>query len=202
MRFHRSTCRKCLDVCPADALQINETMRIDLKACSECMVCTAACPTEALTTRNADFFSTIYKMKKKQSLAIQCRHQSDFPEQERFPCLGFLAEEHILAMAAVLEQRLQMNWAACAACRNGFIVPILKNNFRNVDRKTSLKPFEKINPKEGTPKIRIEKISYERRIFLTNLKKLNFLGIKRSGEHLGPEKNEPALHARFFCRID
>ena len=43
----RSTCRRCLDVCPVDAIEIEDGGIDVLDSCRKCGLCVSACPTEA-----------------------------------------------------------------------------------------------------------------------------------------------------------
>ena len=49
VRNRHSTCRKCADVCMADAIEIEKNeLAIDAGACVACGACIAVCPTSAL----------------------------------------------------------------------------------------------------------------------------------------------------------
>jgi ferredoxin len=42
-------CGTCADVCPNEAIKINETAEIDEENCVECGACVDECPSEALS---------------------------------------------------------------------------------------------------------------------------------------------------------
>ena len=43
-----STCRLCLDVCPASAITVSSTVTIDRQACFDCGLCAVVCPTDGI----------------------------------------------------------------------------------------------------------------------------------------------------------
>ena len=43
-----SGCAICMDVCPMDAIKVNDVAKIDEEACTECGSCVDECPNEAL----------------------------------------------------------------------------------------------------------------------------------------------------------
>ena len=51
------SCRKCEDICPADAIKINEKPLFDYKKCIRCYCCHEVCPVNAIDLkRNLNFF--------------------------------------------------------------------------------------------------------------------------------------------------
>ncbi len=47
-RYRASACRRCLDVCPADAIAATPWLEVDPQRCTSCGACGAACKTGAL----------------------------------------------------------------------------------------------------------------------------------------------------------
>ena len=47
-RYRASTCRRCQDVCPADAITLDPSLAVDPEVCVSCGVCAAVCRTGAL----------------------------------------------------------------------------------------------------------------------------------------------------------
>jgi ferredoxin len=47
-RHRLSTCRRCIEACPAGAITWEEGLEIDWEACTGCGICAAVCPTAAL----------------------------------------------------------------------------------------------------------------------------------------------------------
>jgi len=42
-------CGACAEVCPSDAITVNDTAKVDPELCTECAACTEECPVEAIT---------------------------------------------------------------------------------------------------------------------------------------------------------
>jgi ferredoxin len=44
-----TACGACAEVCPADAITVEDTAKVDPELCTECGACTEECPLEAIT---------------------------------------------------------------------------------------------------------------------------------------------------------
>lgn len=42
-------CGACAEVCPAEAITVNDVAKVDPELCTECGACTEECPVEAIT---------------------------------------------------------------------------------------------------------------------------------------------------------
>jgi ferredoxin len=42
-------CGACVDVCPVDAISMNDKAKIDADSCTECGACVDECPVEAIS---------------------------------------------------------------------------------------------------------------------------------------------------------
>ncbi len=42
-------CGACAEICPADAITVDDTAKVDAELCTECGACTEECPVEAIT---------------------------------------------------------------------------------------------------------------------------------------------------------
>ena len=42
-------CGACSEICPADAISVDDTAKVDAELCTECGACTEECPVEAIT---------------------------------------------------------------------------------------------------------------------------------------------------------
>ena len=49
-RYRASSCRRCLDVCPGEAIQVSPWLQVEPDHCSSCGACAAVCPTGASTS--------------------------------------------------------------------------------------------------------------------------------------------------------
>jgi len=171
MRFNQNSCDTCMEYCFADAITVEGELCIDPDACSECMLCVSVCPSEALQINMLDFYSIIARLRKVQSPVLACSVKPDLCAHVKIFCLGFLSEEHIIALSAFLKKPLQINLTKCKDCQNGSIVNILKERFRIVSAKTSIKIHEKIKLVENRTDLNYKEVSLDRRSFFKALKK-------------------------------
>ncbi len=44
-----TACGACSEVCPADAITVEDSAKVDPELCTECGACTEECPLEAIT---------------------------------------------------------------------------------------------------------------------------------------------------------
>ncbi len=44
-----SACGACAEVCPADAITVEDSAKVDAELCTECGACVEECPLEAIT---------------------------------------------------------------------------------------------------------------------------------------------------------
>ena len=44
-----TACGACAEVCPVDAITVDESAKIDAELCSECGACVDECPVEAIS---------------------------------------------------------------------------------------------------------------------------------------------------------
>jgi ferredoxin len=42
-------CGACSEVCPAEAISVDDTAKVDSELCTECGACVEECPVEAIT---------------------------------------------------------------------------------------------------------------------------------------------------------
>jgi ferredoxin len=42
-------CGACAEVCPVDAISVNDTAKVDAETCTECGTCVDECPVEAIS---------------------------------------------------------------------------------------------------------------------------------------------------------
>lgn len=109
-RYIDSNCKLCEESCRRNCIRIDTSVITELENCSNCGRCMSACPVEAFKspTHHA-FFAHV-----KADGSIRCKKQD---ATSNVPCLGFLHEEVLIALA------LQKNnitvcypQKACQAC--------------------------------------------------------------------------------------
>jgi ferredoxin len=44
-----TACGACAEVCPAEAIAVEDTAKVDAELCTECGACVEECPLEAIT---------------------------------------------------------------------------------------------------------------------------------------------------------
>lgn len=116
MRFSASSCQRCLDVCPHKAVTLDGGLAIDPGQCRGCLLCTTVCPVGALETR-CDFSVCLAQLSKVPEPVLGCVRTKEC-SNATLPCLGGLAEEHLLLLYQTLAGRLTLNLSLCAVCPN------------------------------------------------------------------------------------
>lgn len=179
MRFNKNACSECIKHCRSNAITIDEGVTIKSNACSECMLCVSVCPSGCFDIKGIDFYSVIERLKKLSNSVpvsvLGCKEMANIKAHEKTNCLGFLSEEHIIALSVFMERNLQINLTGCADCRNGFIVDNLKERIKSIAEKTSLDVFEKISLLEDGSELCYQDIPLDRRGFFKAFKNLTFL---------------------------
>lgn len=88
-RYRYSSCRRCLDQCPQEALSLNEEgVTLDAGRCSGCALCTVSCPTAVFHAANLPV--TDIAKTSTNRLTIACRPSEQHGDVE-VPCLGVLS---------------------------------------------------------------------------------------------------------------
>lgn len=128
VRNRHSTCRKCADVCLADAIEIEKNeITIDAGACVACGACIAVCPTSALisvdpmeeelaaavaaTTAAADGVTVIACARK------AARQVGDPDKYAVVPCLARMDERLLVELASRGITDIQLVDGTCATCK-------------------------------------------------------------------------------------
>lgn len=101
----KSSCRQCLDVCPANAISISDK-RIDIDdQCVECGLCSTVCPTNAIFFERPSFWKILQeaarKCKNEEHVYLQCQKLSSHLSPSAtvtVPCLGALPREAWLTL--------------------------------------------------------------------------------------------------------
>ncbi|HEC60831.1 MAG TPA: 4Fe-4S dicluster domain-containing protein [bacterium] len=175
MRFNRSSCDKCLDVCPVKAIWIDDQgLHIDRDACTGCMLCNSICPADGLSIQNFNFQSVLAKLKDLQSPVLSCHVVADNQAHIKIPCLGLLSETHLAVMSILAEAPVQLNLTACKKCVNGVVVNKLQKSLFAVAAKLMNGSAPKIKLIEEKADLHFRPISYTRRGFFDALRHMDF----------------------------
>lgn len=127
VRFRKSTCRTCSDICPEHAISLNPGPTIS-GSCSDCGLCEIACPTEALrnelrTDRQllAEARSLLLSEPaggRAKVLSVGChRAQLEKARGIRVPCVGSVSENILLGAALLGFDEVVLIKGRCAECR-------------------------------------------------------------------------------------
>ncbi|MDP2279678.1 MAG: hypothetical protein Q8K51_15825 [Nitrospirota bacterium] len=179
MRFNQNSCARCIEQCRFNAITIAEDVSISTGKCSECMLCVSACPSDCFDISRLDFYSLIGKLRKVQSSVtspvLGCRANAKTPSHEKTFCFGFLSEEHIIALAVLMHNQIQIDLSGCESCRNSFIVAVLEKRIADVEVKTSLIISDKIKIVKNKADLKFDDVSYDRRGFFKALKNVTVM---------------------------
>ncbi len=134
VRNRNSKCRKCAETCITGAITVsNNEISIDASACVNCGCCVAVCPTEALKTVEPASASVASRVAATSDAAtglavIACerkaaRQEGDPERYTAVPCLGYLEEEGLVALAAAGLADIVLVDGDCASCKYGAASP-------------------------------------------------------------------------------
>ena len=129
-RFSESVCNHCQAICPAAALSLEDGLVINQEQCSGCLLCTTVCPSGALE-QQADFQAIILQLRKVPKPVLGCCCSKE-QAHAWLPCLGGLAEEHLLTLSQRLSGALTLNLIHCDDCPNSAILPLLKERLQRM----------------------------------------------------------------------
>jgi ferredoxin len=128
-RYRASSCRRCLDVCPAAAITTSPWLRLDDDRCLKCGACAAVCRTGALdlTPLRASLRRSLGEAAAGGAIAIACRRAA-LPGEEVaprvvVPCLAALAAGDLVAARRLGIDSVSLVHGDCAACELGHAVP-------------------------------------------------------------------------------
>lgn len=121
-RLNSCRCSLCIDDCPANALNYSDKrIQLDQSKCTECMLCTSACPNDAFTP-GYDFGGELiaFEQSKDEVVNFSCPRQKDFSAGEKVvPCLGIFSYEALLFLGSSSKKRaVYFNAVSCSFCTN------------------------------------------------------------------------------------
>ena len=127
VRLRTSTCQRCVEVCPDDAITLDPGPQIS-DTCTECGLCVRACPTEAFESElNRDehlLDQAITHLDRcqgegdRRTLSIRCgRADSPITGTVRVPCLGTVGENFFFGASLAGFDEVTLIRGSCARCR-------------------------------------------------------------------------------------
>lgn len=127
VRFRGSSCQKCLDICPENAISLDPGPSIS-NGCSDCGLCQVACPTEVfqnqlqtdqyLLNQTADLLRRDPVPGERRRLVVRCREAEGSEENAlSVACLGRVNENIILGAALLGFEEILLLPGTCSQCR-------------------------------------------------------------------------------------
>ncbi len=132
-RYRASSCRRCLDVCPGDAIEPSPWLRVEPERCTSCGACAAVCPTGALAFAarseavRARFAEAGRRGQRRATLACRVAgHDAgeageageDDGDTVVVTCLGGLSAADLIGAAAAGLAGVTLVSGDCEACRD------------------------------------------------------------------------------------
>lgn len=118
-RYRYSSCRRCAEACPHDAVELlDEGIRLDAARCQNCALCTTACPTAALGADNLPRLDLLRRAIKTDRFSFACA-PSGLAADAVVPCLG--AVDSVM-LAYLAKRRIAMELRGshhCTQCVHG-----------------------------------------------------------------------------------
>lgn len=118
-RYRPSNCRRCVEACPQSAIQCDPLPRIDTARCRGCRLCEAACPTGALHGGCGRLGQWLGHLEERLHGIWGCSLHNNVAGHVQSSCVGFLSEELLLGLAALLPKGVTFNLNRCGHCPNG-----------------------------------------------------------------------------------
>lgn len=118
-RLHICDCRRCLDVCAAEALVlVGRQIELDSDKCTACMSCAAVCPNDALTGEH-DLLSLLDAIVAGPRPVVACsRGMARSRAGLTVPCMGIFPEEALLALGHSGLASIAFAMDECQTCTN------------------------------------------------------------------------------------
>lgn len=127
-RSRKLTCRRCVEVCPAEAIRIEpRRVAVDQGVCTHCGACVAVCPTQAVASAWQPWKSLFSRAV--EAIAPTGGHPVIACEKARLPhgrgkvarveCLGCVDESLLLAVLASGARDVRLESGDCASCGMG-----------------------------------------------------------------------------------
>lgn len=120
-----STCRLCLDVCPASAITVSSTVTIDRQACFDCGLCAVVCPTDGIIPSALAHENLYQRIKSRikehgvETLYLTCSQTEVEGASDwvyTVPCLGDILPELWYALRQEYDLRVYLPDGLCLDC--------------------------------------------------------------------------------------
>jgi ferredoxin len=141
VRFRKSDCQKCVDVCPEEAISLRPGPTIGA-SCTDCGLCQVACPTEAFEN---ELCSELFLLSQVESLrddheahggtrglGFHCRraHRRSAGDLH-VRCLGVMTENVLIGAAVAGFSRIVLGRGMCSRCHWRSAEPLINRSIRS-----------------------------------------------------------------------
>lgn len=169
-RLSTFSCRNCFTVCATGAMGWTASgLHWDKDKCSDCQLCAAGCPTDALTSANLPLGDLLQRLDEVDTPLLACSFNPQSQGHARVPCLGMLADPQLLlVLQLALGKELRLNVSSCAACENCRILPALRLSVQKIAELTPGLPGS-VKVIDSTPQLDYREKNCSRREFFTFL---------------------------------
>lgn len=138
VRFRKSNCQKCVEICPENVIALDPGPTIK-DGCSDCGLCQRVCPTEVfqnelstdqdLLNQAKSFLDKEESQPDKNTLFINCHRAENRNEHSlSIPCLGKITENIILGAALLGFDGALLIHGICAKCHFERGMKLLSNS--------------------------------------------------------------------------
>ena len=129
LRYRKSNCRRCLEICPENVISLDPGPTIN-NGCTNCSLCQNACPTEVF---QPELYTDPYLLNQAKTFLGSDRHQLPGEKKKLFahcqraqnqnanslllPCLGRITPNIILGAALLGFDEVELTRGICSQCR-------------------------------------------------------------------------------------
>ncbi len=130
----KSSCRLCSERCPAGAISLGESPRIDHSLCSGCGVCVNLCPTGVFHLRDLPYESLLAQVKKGEVAEFTCSLSASNESSLKVPCLGYLNEAVFVGAIDYGAQAVKLHVARCKGCKHALGLRVAVESMKRANR--------------------------------------------------------------------
>jgi len=190
-RYSESSCRRCVKICPHQAVSVDEYLRVDPERCTGCLICTTVCPSGALEI-NHQLDACLVALRKVENPVLGCCRTSEAANAS-LSCLGGLSDEHLLSLIHGLTGELQLNLSNCRDCPNSPMLDLLLERLRRLVAQGLDQGGCKLSTAESATALRLQQERLNRRSFFSSFRSALFQSaavVVNAAHHSGERRSE------------